>query len=586
MRTCSDQELLNRYGREGSEAAFAELVRRHVDMVHSAAVRLLVDPHLAEDVVQQAFLALARNARKLSHRQVLSSWLHRATRNLAVMTIRREERRRAREQKATTMAATEHPFPPGDESPWHRIRPHLDDALARLSEADRDSIALRFFDRKTAAEIGGILGISEAAAQKRVHRALERLRRGLAKCDVTVPLATLSATVAAHSVQAAPPSVAETLAGKVLAQVASGATTPGIWSGSIDGVLAQPMAAAVVGLLVVSLGTGGYLTGRAAAREHWQAVRWHNALASSPAFDPRPPERIPPPVRFDRDASPTASTTPDRSSVARLLAAAADHFRNREEDPDAWEKGFVLMDRLQPDDVPEALKALEGYRHEPEVYASMGPLIVRIWARTEPEAALNHALTFLGGSGLGLSIEYAAGSWARSDPHAAWQWYRDTTDSGKPPIADASWMWVPKHLFGQWAIEDPNAAVTFLDQIPYGDRDNAIFGIAEAARDSAARPGILAAVEQMAHENQKRELARRLATQWARSEPAAAADWAASLHFDNPAAKLSVMGEVAEEWWPVDRHAVARWLLANAPKEVLGQVRAGLAEMTRRSATP
>ena len=59
---------------------------------------------------------------------------------------------------------------------WNHIAPHLDDALGDLPAADRDALLLRFFKRKTAREVASELGLSEAAAQKRVTRALERLR--------------------------------------------------------------------------------------------------------------------------------------------------------------------------------------------------------------------------------------------------------------------------------------------------------------------------------------------------------------------------------------------------------------------------
>src|SRR5688572_8112073 len=141
-----DQELLRDYAERGAETAFAELARRHIDLVYSAAVRLVVDRHLAEDVTQAVFVALAQNAWKLAARSVLSSWLHLTTRNLAVKTVRTEVRRRSREQEATSMQVNSSALEPV----WDNISQGLDEALSLLGEADRDVIMLRFFERKTA----------------------------------------------------------------------------------------------------------------------------------------------------------------------------------------------------------------------------------------------------------------------------------------------------------------------------------------------------------------------------------------------------------------------------------------------------
>jgi RNA polymerase sigma factor (sigma-70 family) len=99
----TDQQLLRDYATQQSEAAFSELVRRHVDLVHSAARRMVRDPHLTEDVTQGVFVALAQNVRQLTNRPVLSGWLHCAARNLAAKALRSDVRRRVREQEVATM---------------------------------------------------------------------------------------------------------------------------------------------------------------------------------------------------------------------------------------------------------------------------------------------------------------------------------------------------------------------------------------------------------------------------------------------------------------------------------------------------
>ena len=97
-----DHELLALV-QEGSHPAFAELVRRHVDFVYSAALRMVRDSHLAEDVTQGVFVSLAKNAAQLTDRPVLTGWLHRTAQNIAAQTVRTDARRRAREQKTAAM---------------------------------------------------------------------------------------------------------------------------------------------------------------------------------------------------------------------------------------------------------------------------------------------------------------------------------------------------------------------------------------------------------------------------------------------------------------------------------------------------
>jgi RNA polymerase sigma factor (sigma-70 family) len=197
----TDLQLLHAYAEHRSEPAFAELVRRHVDLVHSAAVRMVCDSHLAQDVTQGVFVALAKNAGQLTNRPVLSGWLHRTAQNIAAQTVRSEVRRRVREQEAAAMnelLATE------PDVAWEQIAPHLDAALGELGEVDRDALLLRYFERKSAREIAQILGVSDEAAQKRVSRAVERLREFFAQRGITVGAGGLVVILTANVVQAAP----------------------------------------------------------------------------------------------------------------------------------------------------------------------------------------------------------------------------------------------------------------------------------------------------------------------------------------------------------------------------------------------
>src|SRR5437660_404269 len=94
-----DGELLRRYATERSEAAFAELVRRYLDLVYSAALRQVGgDAHAAKDVAQDVFTTLARKSSSLVQHPVLAGWLYTST-HLAAAKIRRTEARRRQRER-------------------------------------------------------------------------------------------------------------------------------------------------------------------------------------------------------------------------------------------------------------------------------------------------------------------------------------------------------------------------------------------------------------------------------------------------------------------------------------------------------
>lgn len=208
MNERTDQQLLRDYVQQRSEAAFTELVRRHVDFVYSAAVRMAGNPQSAEDVTQGVFVSLAQDAARLAEHPVLSGWLHCAARNLAANHIRANVRRAAREQEAAAMNDL---LAGGSNALWDSLAPHLDAALGELAVADRDALLLRYFERKSAREMAQILGTSEEAAQKRVSRAVERLREIFSKRGIAIGGAGLVVAISANAVQAAPAGLAATV---------------------------------------------------------------------------------------------------------------------------------------------------------------------------------------------------------------------------------------------------------------------------------------------------------------------------------------------------------------------------------------
>jgi RNA polymerase sigma factor (sigma-70 family) len=208
MPELNDHELLAEFVRTESETAFTALAARHVNLVYSAALRFAGNPHYAEEITQAVFIILARKAGRLSPRIVLSGWLYQTARLTAANFIKGEIRRQRREQEAYMQST----LPEPDAAAWEQIAPRLDEAMGRLGESDRNAVVLRFFENKTAAEVGAALKLTEAAAHMRVSRALEKLRKMFAKRGVTLTAAVIAGTVAANSVQAAPAGLAATAA--------------------------------------------------------------------------------------------------------------------------------------------------------------------------------------------------------------------------------------------------------------------------------------------------------------------------------------------------------------------------------------
>ena len=194
-----DSQLLADFCRNESESAFAELVSRYLDLVYSTALRIVGgDCALAEDVSQSVFLHLARRAASLNPEVRLGGWIHRHTCFTAAKLIRTERRRKRRECIALELQENQEK----GRSSWEQIAPHLDECLAELRSADRESLILRFLNRRDLREVGKALGVSEDAAQKRVSRALERLRNILERRGLSI--GGLSSLLVAHAVTVAP----------------------------------------------------------------------------------------------------------------------------------------------------------------------------------------------------------------------------------------------------------------------------------------------------------------------------------------------------------------------------------------------
>ncbi len=247
-----DFELLQRFTRHGEQSAFADVVRRHLDLVFATAMRKVEDAGAAQEVAQNVFTDLARKAWRFAPDDSLPAWLHKAALLESKSWLRGELRRRRREETAaelgTTMKSSH------DQPVFNALLPLLDEALLSLRETDRTALLLRFYEKQSLREVGSAFGVSEDTAQKRVQNALEKLsefftRRGFKTGTVAATAAALQYTATSSSATMVSAIVGAALQGAPMALVGLGAWLA--WLASLSRV---QTAAVCVTLAVVPVG--------------------------------------------------------------------------------------------------------------------------------------------------------------------------------------------------------------------------------------------------------------------------------------------------------------------------------------------
>jgi len=128
--------------------------------------------------------------------------------------------------------------------------------MARLSATERDAVVLRYFQNKTLAEVGAALGLEERAAQKRVGRALEKLRIFFTKRGVVSTTAIIAAELSANSIHAAPVALAKLVTPVAVAKGSTAAvSTLTLVKGTLK-LMTWIKVKFAIGLGVVGLGIG------------------------------------------------------------------------------------------------------------------------------------------------------------------------------------------------------------------------------------------------------------------------------------------------------------------------------------------
>lgn len=259
MTDLDDRELLTRYARSGSEEAFAVLVQRYVNSVYSAAYRQMSDSHQAEEVTQAVFLLLARKAGSFGRGVILGGWLHRAARFIAADMRRGARRRLERETRAMEQSSAN-----SESSSWEHLAPLLDEGLDSLKDQDRHVLLLRFFRQLELRDVAAELDITEDAAQKRVSRALARLRDFYGRRGAVVSVSALGGVLAAEVVQAAPLALGPAIVSAAATSVVAGSSMLSLTS-IMNLMLSTKMKSAALALALTAL-TATTVTQRVGAR--------------------------------------------------------------------------------------------------------------------------------------------------------------------------------------------------------------------------------------------------------------------------------------------------------------------------------
>jgi RNA polymerase sigma factor (sigma-70 family) len=288
----TDGELLQRFAVEREQTAFEALIKRHGPLVWGVCLRLLPDPHDAEDAFQATFLVLVRKPGSVKKHSSLSSWLYGVAYRVALRARANAARRRHHERQVAEMA----PSAPAPEASWQELRPVLDAELSRLPEKYRAPLILCYLQNKTNEQAAQELGWPLGSMSKRLARGRDLLRERLTQRGVALSAAALGTALGQNAASAAAPApVVDLTIAVANAVVATKATTAGIASAQVaaltEGVvtamtLTRLKTVALVLSALVALTGSGWLVHQVLAQKPAEAPVRTDQGAALPAAEP------------------------------------------------------------------------------------------------------------------------------------------------------------------------------------------------------------------------------------------------------------------------------------------------------------
>lgn len=173
----SDEALVALVAR-GDEGALGELYDRVGRIAYGLAMRVLRDDRLAEDAVQEGFLAVWRSAAGFRAEQAkASTWILTLVHRRAVDLVRREERRRAEPLTDETVVHAGGAAEATDEAAWLRFeRERVQAALGQLPDMQREALELAYYGGYSQSELAERLGVPLGTIKSRMFAGLARLR--------------------------------------------------------------------------------------------------------------------------------------------------------------------------------------------------------------------------------------------------------------------------------------------------------------------------------------------------------------------------------------------------------------------------
>lgn len=453
----TDAELLADWLGHRHEAAFRQLVARYAGLVHAAAKRTCGDETLAGETSQLVFILLARKAGSLASRTSLAGWLH-LTAVMQARNLMRKSRRETRKRQHLQAAMEPESSHPSEA--WKEMQPVLDDALAALSEKDREALLLRFYRSLSIREIAVTLGIAPDTAQKRIERATERLRGKLARRGCQAGGSLGAAMLAGFATDAQASGVSVSL---LTTQAVTGSA--GLTAKSIILTLLTMKTASFVSPAIVLVIAGAWIVSQ---RQTIHALDRHSELLEATIADR---SVIASATGDDRSVSFQASSDPVKGKGVMDWNDIADRLANSGFNDIDQMKFDLRMKSLSQEEMLAAMDEIALLSVPENIRDRLEYMVVFPFSKRFPEFAVKKLTGRELGGSAGFYLPGALEAWAMKDSGNAQAWldaqvsagtFESKTLDGKNPL----WIQYEGGLLRSLLLKEGDALATRFGQLP------------------------------------------------------------------------------------------------------------------------